>query len=65
MPIATINPFNGEVIQTFEPLSDAQIEQKLELQKILAEAAGHREQIHQRDLADADPRIGRQQTGRS
>jgi succinate-semialdehyde dehydrogenase/glutarate-semialdehyde dehydrogenase len=31
MPIATINPFNGEVIQTFEPLSDAQIEQKLQL----------------------------------
>src|SRR6202051_1659870 len=31
MPIATINPFNGEVVQTFEPLSGAQIEQKLEL----------------------------------
>jgi succinate-semialdehyde dehydrogenase/glutarate-semialdehyde dehydrogenase len=31
MPIATINPFNGEVVQTFEPLSGAQIEQRLEL----------------------------------
>jgi succinate-semialdehyde dehydrogenase / glutarate-semialdehyde dehydrogenase len=31
MPIATINPFNGEVVQTFEPLSGAQIEHKLEL----------------------------------
>jgi succinate-semialdehyde dehydrogenase/glutarate-semialdehyde dehydrogenase len=31
MPIATINPFNGQVIKTFEPLSDAQIEQKLQL----------------------------------
>jgi succinate-semialdehyde dehydrogenase/glutarate-semialdehyde dehydrogenase len=31
MAIATINPFNGEVIKTFEPLSEAQIEQKLQL----------------------------------
>jgi succinate-semialdehyde dehydrogenase / glutarate-semialdehyde dehydrogenase len=31
MPIATTNPSTGEVVQTFEPLSDAQIEQKLEL----------------------------------
>jgi succinate-semialdehyde dehydrogenase/glutarate-semialdehyde dehydrogenase len=31
MPIATINPATGETLQTFEPLSDAQIEQKLEL----------------------------------
>src|SRR5580700_6523292 len=31
MPIATTNPATGEVIQTFEPLSPAQIEQKLQL----------------------------------
>jgi succinate-semialdehyde dehydrogenase/glutarate-semialdehyde dehydrogenase len=31
MPIATTNPFNGQVVQTFEPLSGAQIEHKLEL----------------------------------
>ena len=31
MPIATINPATGEVIKTFQPLSDAQIEQKLQL----------------------------------
>jgi succinate-semialdehyde dehydrogenase / glutarate-semialdehyde dehydrogenase len=31
MAIATINPATGETIQTFEPLTDAQIEQKLEL----------------------------------
>src|SRR5271155_5069611 len=31
MPIATTNPATGEVIQTFEPLSAAQIEQKLQL----------------------------------
>jgi succinate-semialdehyde dehydrogenase / glutarate-semialdehyde dehydrogenase len=31
MPIATINPATGELVQTFEPLSDAQIEQKLQL----------------------------------
>ncbi len=31
MPIATINPATGELIQTFEPLSAAQIEQKLQL----------------------------------
>jgi acyl-CoA reductase-like NAD-dependent aldehyde dehydrogenase len=31
MPIATTNPATGEVIKTFEPLSDAQIEQKLQL----------------------------------
>lgn len=31
MPIATINPFNGQIIKTFEPLSDTQIEQKLQL----------------------------------
>jgi succinate-semialdehyde dehydrogenase / glutarate-semialdehyde dehydrogenase len=30
MPIATTNPSTGEVIQTFQPLSDAQIEQKLQ-----------------------------------
>ena len=39
MPIATTNPATGEVIQTFEPLSGAQIEQKLEL----AVAAFHAE----------------------
>jgi succinate-semialdehyde dehydrogenase/glutarate-semialdehyde dehydrogenase len=31
MPIATTNPATGEVIKTFEPLSAAQIEQKLRL----------------------------------
>src|SRR6267378_6788896 len=31
MPIATINPATGETLQTFEPLSNAQIEQKLQL----------------------------------
>ena len=31
MPIATINPATGEVIKTFDPLSDVQIEQKLQL----------------------------------
>src|SRR6202008_2602269 len=31
MPIATTNPATGEVIQTFQPLSEAQIEQKLQL----------------------------------
>lgn len=31
MPIATINPATGEVIRTFEPLSPAEIEKKLQL----------------------------------
>lgn len=31
MPIATINPATGEVIKTFQPLSDAEIEKKLSL----------------------------------
>jgi succinate-semialdehyde dehydrogenase / glutarate-semialdehyde dehydrogenase len=31
MPIATINPATGETLQTFEPLSTAEIEQKLQL----------------------------------
>lgn len=31
MAIATINPANGELIQTFEPLSDAEIDQKIAL----------------------------------
>ena len=31
MPIATINPATGEVIQTFQPLSEADIDNKLEL----------------------------------
>src|SRR5271168_2521168 len=31
MAIATTNPATGEVIQTFQPLSAAQIEQKLQL----------------------------------
>src|ERR1700691_1742954 len=31
MPIATTNPASGEVIQTFQPLSPARIEQKLQL----------------------------------
>jgi succinate-semialdehyde dehydrogenase/glutarate-semialdehyde dehydrogenase len=31
MSIATINPATGETIKTFEPLSEAQIEQKLQL----------------------------------
>src|ERR1700730_15487944 len=30
MPIATINPATGQVLKTFEPLSDAQLEQKLQ-----------------------------------
>jgi succinate-semialdehyde dehydrogenase / glutarate-semialdehyde dehydrogenase len=31
MPIATINPATGEVIKTFPPLSDAEIQKKLQL----------------------------------
>jgi succinate-semialdehyde dehydrogenase / glutarate-semialdehyde dehydrogenase len=31
MPIATINPSTGQLLQSFEPLSDAQIEEKLRL----------------------------------
>jgi succinate-semialdehyde dehydrogenase / glutarate-semialdehyde dehydrogenase len=31
MPIATINPATGEVIKTFHPLSEADIEKKLDL----------------------------------
>src|ERR1700728_4777937 len=31
MPIATTNPATGEVIQTFQPLSPAQIDRKLQL----------------------------------
>jgi len=31
MPIATINPSTGETLQTFQPLSSAEIEQKLQL----------------------------------
>jgi len=31
MPIATINPTTGETVKTFEPLSDQQVEAKLEL----------------------------------
>jgi len=31
MPIATINPATGETLETFQPLSTAEIEQKLEL----------------------------------
>ena len=31
MPIATINPATGEVIKTFQPQSDTEIEQKLQL----------------------------------
>ena len=31
MPIATINPATGEVLQTFEPLSEADMDQKLRL----------------------------------
>ena len=31
MAIATINPANGEVIKTFQPLSEAEIEKKLQL----------------------------------
>ncbi len=30
MAIATINPATGELLKSFEPLSEAQIEQKLE-----------------------------------
>src|SRR5215471_14566470 len=30
MPIATINPATGEVIKTFKPLTDAEIDQKLQ-----------------------------------
>ena len=29
MPIATINPFNGETLQTFEPLAPEQLNEKL------------------------------------
>src|SRR5579863_4916250 len=31
MPIATINPATGEVVKTFQPLSDSEIEKKLQL----------------------------------
>jgi len=31
MAIATINPATGEVVQTFQPLSEAEIERKLQL----------------------------------
>jgi succinate-semialdehyde dehydrogenase/glutarate-semialdehyde dehydrogenase len=31
MAIATTNPATGEVLKTFEPLTDGQIEQKLQL----------------------------------
>ena len=31
MPIATINPATGQVVKTFEPLTDAQVEAKLKL----------------------------------
>ncbi len=31
MPIATINPATGEVVKTFQPLSEAEIEKKLQL----------------------------------
>ena len=31
MPIATINPATGEVIKTFQPLPEAEIEKKLQL----------------------------------
>src|SRR6202040_4250889 len=31
MPIATINPATGETLQTFQPLTAAKIEQKLQL----------------------------------
>jgi succinate-semialdehyde dehydrogenase/glutarate-semialdehyde dehydrogenase len=31
MPIATINPATGETLETFQPLSNSEIEQKLEL----------------------------------
>jgi succinate-semialdehyde dehydrogenase/glutarate-semialdehyde dehydrogenase len=34
MAIATINPATGEVLKTFEPLTDAQIEQKLQLASV-------------------------------
>jgi len=30
MPIATINPATGETVQTFVPLTPAQLEQKLQ-----------------------------------
>ena len=30
MAIATINPATGEVVKTFEPISDAQLEEKLQ-----------------------------------
>ena len=31
MPIATINPATGEVVKTFQPLTEADIEKKLQL----------------------------------
>src|SRR6266404_4843324 len=31
MPIATINPATGETVHAFDPFSDAQLEEKLEL----------------------------------
>ena len=40
MPIATINPATGEVIQTFQPLSEKQIEEKLQLAVSAFQAEG-------------------------
>jgi len=31
MAIATVNPATGEVVKTFQPLSDAEIEKKVQL----------------------------------
>ena len=30
MPIASVNPATGEIIKTFEPLNEAQIDEKLQ-----------------------------------
>ena len=31
MPIASVNPATGETLQTFTPLSDAEVQDKLQL----------------------------------
>jgi succinate-semialdehyde dehydrogenase / glutarate-semialdehyde dehydrogenase len=53
MPIATINPATGETLKTFEPLSDAQIDRKLQIaaetfSKYRKSPFGERAQLMQR-----------------
>ena len=60
MPIATINPATGETIETFTPLTDAQVEDKL---RLAAEAfREHRQHVVRRPGAEDAP--GRRHPGR-